>query len=79
LERSRPVLGDEGRLQPGKVRVAHAHEAPLSDLEDASGVVAEPGAAGENAPVHVELLLVRDDLGVRRVEPGTALSTERQR
>ena len=75
---SRPdqFSGDECRLERGEVRVAHADEAALRHREDAAGVIAEAGAASQHAAVHVELQVMRDDVGVRVAEPRAAFGAE---
>ena len=69
LEGSRPVLGLEGRLQPGQVLVLHADQPALEDHGPPALGVLEAQPAGQRPLAQVQLQAVLQHLGALHVEP----------
>ncbi len=69
LEPARPVLGHDGELDRGEVRLAQVDEAPALEERAPPGAVAQAHAARQDPPPQVELLSVLEHLQVRRGEP----------
>ncbi len=66
LDRSRPVLGGDRRLQRGDVRHVHRDESMLGHRRGATGVVAETQLAGQDRAANVENLAVGTAIRRRR-------------
>ena len=79
LDPSRPVLGDDGRLQGGDVGLVHRDEPMLGHRGGAPGRVAEAQLPGQHRTAKVECLAVGQQRNGIDVEPLSALDAERQR
>ena len=79
LEAALPVLGHHRGFQAGQMGVAHADKAAGGDLHDPVVGVPPSGAAHQHAPIHVQLLIVRQDSTALAAEPLTTLGPKRHR
>ena len=79
LQAALPVLGHHRGLQTGQMGVAHADKAAGGDLDHPALGVPPAGAAHQHTPIHVQLLIVRQDLAALAAEPLATLGPKRQR
>ena len=79
LDRAGPILGDDGRLHRGNVRLVHRDESMLGHRRGAACVVTEAQLPRQDGATNVENLTVGKQPDLVDVEPIAAVDAECQR